>query len=190
MLAKITDSEEIIIVWREIEAVRLKQKPAGLKYNRGPASLQAFDTIEYETGLSCPYALRGVLSIRNGEEYPLMFDDGFRLLSAGEIVDYWKEHVYLLKHLPTNVIQAELDPDIDEECSGPVRPLIANTQWLPFADDNGDRTRYFDFDPAPGGVLGQIIEVHPEATIWRVLAPSFLVYLLMYLDKILSTDRV
>jgi hypothetical protein len=44
---------------------------------------------------------------------------------------------------------------------------------VPIGSFNGDVFRYVDMDPAPGGTVGQVIEVDPEAVSWRVLAPSF-----------------
>ncbi len=56
---------------------------------------------------------------------------------------------------------------------GPVKPLMLHPNWLPMTCMNGNVFRYFDYDPAPGGVAGQIIEVDPENCSYEVIASSF-----------------
>ena len=43
---------------------------------------------------------------------------------------------------------------------------------------------YFDYDPAPGGVMGQVIEVDPECCSYEVLATSFDEFLSLYSNQL------
>lgn len=49
---------------------------------------------------------------------------------------------------------------------------------------DGQQMRALDFDPAPGGVEGQLIEVDLEGCTWRVVAPSFPAFLHGYADDL------
>jgi molybdopterin molybdotransferase len=140
--------------------------------------------LEAATGLLVPEGLRAVLKIRNGGTDSNVFGEGFDFLSAAEIAEHWRMHVDVLSYLPAEALTGKFDPDVMAHCDPGVRPLVANRKWLPFADSNGDVTRYIDLDPALGGRAGQVIEVDPEATEWRVLAPSFEDFLLKRLKDL------
>ena len=70
--------------------------------------------------------------------------------------------------------------------NGPVKPLLRHPKWLPLTCLNGDVLRYFDFDPAPGGTVGQIIEVDPECCSYEVLAVNFTELLENYFKDLLN----
>jgi cell wall assembly regulator SMI1 len=138
-----------------------------------PANDADFAFLESTTGLAIPEPLRGVLAVHDGQAAPSLFGDSFDFLSARQIAEHWRMHAAVLEHLPPAALAGEFDPDVMVQCDQGVKPLVANRKWLPFADSNGDVTRYIDFDPAPGGQVGQVIEVDPEGTVWRTLAGSF-----------------
>lgn len=163
--------------WALIEARLLVRSPRGLVGLNGPAADADLSALESETGMRLPESLRVVLKLHDGASTPSVFGDDFQFLSSRQMVEHWRMHVGVLSHVPAEALVGIFDPAIIERCDVGVKPVVANRKWLPFADSNCDVTRYIDFDPAPGGCLGQVIEVDPEATSWRVLAPSFDAYL-------------
>ena len=144
----------------------------------GPAGADDIAGIVSTTGLEVPEALRVLLEMHDGQTAPSLFGGSFDFLSSFEIAAHWEMHVAVLAQLPAEALTGVFDPLTMVRCDTGVRPLIANRKWLPFADSNGNTTRYIDFDPAAGGRPGQVIEVDPEATEWRVLAPSFDAFLI------------
>lgn len=67
---------------------------------------------------------------------------------------------------------------------GPVKPRFGSRAWIPFSTLDGHVQRYIDFEPAPGGTEGQVIETDPESCTYRVLAPSFADFLEGYADSL------
>jgi len=60
-----------------------------------------------------------------------------------------------------------------EDVKGPVRPLFKNKLWWPIVLIGGASNYYcIDLDPAPGGEVGQVIEVTKYLT-RQLVAPSF-----------------
>lgn len=87
-----------------------------------------------------------------------------------ETVEFWKDRI------KSSVIFVK----------GAVKPLLRHPKWLPFTCMNGDVFRYLDFDPAPGGTEGQVIEVDPEGCSYQVLANSLDDALKMYANQLES----
>jgi molybdopterin molybdotransferase len=168
---------DAVETWKRLEAWVQASSPHGLSRLNAPATDEDLAKLETATNLTLPIALRVVLKLRDGGSHSDVYGDGFDFLSATEIAEHWRMHVDVLTHLPPESLTAEFDPEVVAHCDSGVRPLIANRKWLPFADSNGDVTRYIDFDPASGGNVGQVIEVDPEGAEWRVLARSFEDYL-------------
>lgn len=172
-----SDQSDSLPAWAQIEA-RLREKSHhGLSDLSDPASDVELAALGSTTGLPVPDSILAVLAVHDGQARPSIFGADFDFLSSRQIVEHWRMHLTVLEHLPPEALVGKFDPDFMVRCDRGVKPLIANRKWLPFADSNGDITRYIDFDPAPGGRVGQVIEVDPEGTVWRVLASSFDGYL-------------
>jgi cell wall assembly regulator SMI1 len=163
--------------WSRIERWLQRNSPKGLSGLRAAASGADLAGVVSTTGLSIPESLRSMLGTHDGQESPSIFGRDFDFLSSRQMAEHWGMHVTVLSHLPADEPSGDFDPEVMVQCDRGVKPLIASRKWLPFADSNGDVTLYIDFDPAPGGRVGQVIEVDPEGTVWRVLASSFDIYL-------------
>jgi cell wall assembly regulator SMI1 len=164
-------------LWRQLDDSMKRHSPHSSVGVNIPATDDDLMSLEAVTGLRLPVALRVGLKRRNGGANNNIFGDGFNFLSATEMAEHWQMHMAVLAELPLAARVRKFDPEVMAYCDRGVRPLIANRKWLPFADSNGDVTRYIDCDPAPDGLFGQVIEVDPEGTEWRVLARSFEEYL-------------
>jgi len=144
------------------------------------ASIKDIEAVEEDTGLPLPDDYQLFLTEHDGEggAWMAILGDGNQLLPCRSIVAQYK--------LDQEIGQRIHDPQMETiefwkdrtnsgviMVEGPVKPLILHPKWLPFTCMNGNVFRYFDYDPAPGGVIGQIIEVDPENCSYEVLAENF-----------------
>ena len=154
-----------------------------------PASEEELAALEAGLGRPLPVALRTLLSLHDGElGFPGAFPDGQALLSCAEIEQIWRVAAS---------IAAETGQDEDAFDSwkalvedgiifihGPVKPNGGSPAWIPFSSLEGSVIRFVDFDPAPGGRAGQVIEVDQEGCLYRVLADSLADFLTGYADEL------
>jgi cell wall assembly regulator SMI1 len=170
----IRESLKTIVSWM------LKNAPKTLKGLNPPATQAEIERVEFDIGMKLPESFKEFLSIHNGEAWDaasLLGDDN-RLLSCVEIVEQYR--------LGEEIGASVDDPEFsaiefwkDRVSSqvffvkGAVKPILRHPKWIPITNMNGDILRYIDFDPAPTGVSGQIIEVDAEGCTYEVLANSF-----------------
>lgn len=148
--------------------------------------------IEKATALFLPESFKTFLYWHNGElgENGLaLLGDGHQLLSCESIIQQYRWGQETSKQFA--------DPQFDTPVfwkdrvssgviavKGPVKPLMNHPHWLPFTCMNGDVFRFLDFDPAPGGHRGQVIEVDPENCAYQVLASDFESFLKNYVEAL------
>lgn len=189
MTPSIDDSLSIIRGWMQTHS------PATLAGLNPPASQADLDRVVATTGLRLPDSFADFLRLHDGEAFgnPALLGDFNTLLSCDEIVEE-----YLLEQEMAASID---DPEFssiafwrDRVASrvifvrGAVKPILSHPAWLPFTRMNGDILRYIDFDPAPTGVPGQIIEVDAEGCTYEVLADSFAAFLADYARRLLAGE--
>ncbi len=88
--------------------------------------------------------------------------------------------------LCTQSIESEIDlmnetfPDGAEEdidAIGPVKPVLWNRAWLPFASDGAGNLLCIDLDPDDGGANGQVIQWAADPPYVEVIAPNLQTWL-------------
>ena len=159
--------------------------------NKG-ATVEDIEAVERETGLLLPDDYKAFLQQHDGEDgasWLALFGDGNQLLPCRSIVSQYKLDQELGKkfHDPKMEIIKFWKDRTDGGVifvNGPVKPLMLHPKWLPMTCMNGNVFRYFDYDPAPGGVVGQIIEVDPENCSYDVLAENFSELVETYLNDL------
>ena len=110
-----------------------------------------------------PRALLDWLEIHDGDAGCVgLLGPGVFLLSASEIASTYLSNL--------NLASGDDDMVMTE---GPVRPRVASPGWIPIAGVN-DIEACLDYDPAPGGVPGQVIFVDLENNSVRVVYESLL----------------
>jgi cell wall assembly regulator SMI1 len=99
-----------------------------------------------------------------------------RALPVAEILDTWQ----MLRELLDDEEWAAQPPYyFTEEVlrlgeqPGPIQPVWWHPRWIPLAMDNAGNLTCLDMAPAPGGVVGQIIDWDHECGPSRVLFPNF-----------------
>ena len=145
----------------------------------GPAKEAQILSVEKETGMLLPSDYKQFLLVHNGENgVDSILGDGNALFSCEGILKQYQMELSNLNMSPSSHLAnikewKEQVADNRIAVKGAVKPCDANVKWLPLSCMNGDVFRYLDFDPAQGGVTGQIIEVDYEGVRWEVLASSF-----------------
>ncbi len=98
-----------------------------------------------------PNDLEEFLSVIDGQnnlDKPVL-QDGFIILSAGEIILKWNS-------LRASVAVAGVNPRLPQDY-GPVKGYIWNEKWIPFAENASGDYYCIDLDPTEMGHRGQII---------------------------------
>jgi cell wall assembly regulator SMI1 len=186
-------AHDIESLWRRIDAALGKHAPAVLETLSGPASAKSLAALEKELGQPVPDDLRRSWAVHDGQddevEQHLLFAD-FPFYGVARTRAARKEARVVAKMLGVDkqaddlVAWHALVADGIGSIDGPVKARDHHEAWLPIGAYNGDVHRYLDLDPAPGGTVGQVIEVDPESVSWRVLAPSFGDLLARYADAL------
>lgn len=186
----VTIEHHMYVQWTRIEAWFQAHLPHAQHHMHGPASAAELDAAQMEIGISFPADLRASYQIHNGDDgASYAFPNGHWLLPVAECVQHWhyqKDLGYPRDHDLVENAPAWHDWVATDSAriDGPVKPLLGSAVWIPVMSKNGDVMRFLDFNPAPGGVHGQVIEVDLECNVWRVLAPSFLAFLNSYADDL------
>lgn len=177
-----------ILAWVKIHS------PQTLQHLNSPASEDSISDVEAAVGYQIPTMFKELLKYFDGEDgqtWLALFGNGNQMLSCEMIIEQFK----IGQEIREEVFEPEMDTvefwkDRIESSvifvRGSVKPLLHHSKWLPFTCMNGDVFRYLDFDPAPGGVEGQVIEVDPEGCSYQVLANGLEEALTMYANQLES----
>jgi cell wall assembly regulator SMI1 len=168
----------VAATWAAIEAWAADERPELVENLRGPvapgdlAALQA-------TGLPIPQSLLDSLAVHDGEEDSDagFFPQGGRWLPVAEMLS-------VRDMLREALEDADDRYDASQPTLGPLRPAMFSEARLPIIDMNGDVTWHLDFDPAPGGTVGQVIRLDIEGGEFVVCAPDFATFLAMYREDL------
>lgn len=170
-----------------IEWVRKNASPV-LDHLNTPANDDLISSVESETGINLPDSFKDFLRCYDGEDgegWLALFGNGNQLLPCLAIIDQYR----LDQEIGESLFEPQMETiefwkDSTEGnvifIKGAVKPLTLHPKWVPITCMNGDVLRYLDFDPAPGGINGQVIEVDPECCSYQVLASSFEELLAIY----------
>ena len=183
--------ETITESWTKITDWLRSNLPEALHNLRPPASDKEIEEAEKSLGISFPTALKELYRLHDGEKNnwpPGVFDDGHWFMPLAEIVEHKKMMAEFAEYIPADSFDS-WKSSVEEgviSIKGPVKPHNYSHSWIPLTTSNGDVHRYLDFDPAPGGNAGQIIEQYTEACSHKVLASSLEEYLNKYSNGLLS----
>jgi cell wall assembly regulator SMI1 len=188
MTSKFKENIKRILSWARENA------PQTVANLNKPASMPDMETIESECKLPLPAGFRELWSSFDGDglgTWLAIFGNGNQMLSCKELVEHYR--------LDREIGKSLYDPAMHKVdfwknrianhvifVRGAVKPLMLHPKWLPFTSMNGDVIRYFDFDPAPGGTAGQIIEVDSEGCSYQVLADSLDAFVAEYANELES----
>jgi cell wall assembly regulator SMI1 len=172
-------------LWRRIEAGL--QLPTGLPLAPG-ASAAAITNLERLLGIHLPSDIRDSQSRHDGG-FPMQLPHLVTILSVEEIGNWWQVLEELLhdeewaRQPPLNFTEEALR---SSPHPGPIQPVWWHQCWIPIAFDLGGNLSCVDLVPAPGGIVGQIIDWDHECGPTRVLFASFAHLLAALADDIES----
>ncbi|KPL91948.1 SMI1/KNR4 family protein [Herpetosiphon geysericola] len=171
--------ERAVGLWQRILDWLSLNYPEGLEYRHDPIDPVQIAAAEATIGLELPaaFATSYLLNSHNGG-IPICCYPEYQWLSLAECVESWQ-----WSRDNANPRENDLSENgpvwhqwvLDESVwvEGPIKLGINSELRIPFMSRDGGIYLYLDFDPAPGGVKGQVISIDPEGCTWRVLAPSF-----------------
>lgn len=107
---------------------------------------------------SYPYYLRSVAQIFEDQQ---QWDDSIR-----SIYEEWLDE-------EPDILGAGIDPDL---------PMSRRLCFSHCMNNGGTSMLYLDFDPAPGGTVGQVVRYLHDPDSYAVIAPSFDAYLQQLID--------
>ncbi|MDJ0916827.1 MAG: SMI1/KNR4 family protein [Woeseiaceae bacterium] len=178
--------------WQDLLTWFGEHQPEAIEGLRPPASDADLDAFSAAIGLDLPDAHRALYQISDGSDVdiPSVFDEGHWFFPLDEALNHFNTIKGFADEKPLDdfVRWREAIEDSVISVVGPVKPHPFSVQWIPLSSSNGDVHRYIDLDPAPGGAVGQVIEVYPEACSHRVLASSLPEFLDDFVSR-LKADR-
>jgi cell wall assembly regulator SMI1 len=155
-------------VWARIAAWLRQHTPDEVENLRPPASNRCLNHLEDTTGLRVPPQMEQSYKIHDGFWVEMfLFGEvyGGHLLSLKAIESDW---------LRWKKVAVECGfADLAAEPLGPIKPRNWNPCWLPVTDAGNGNFFCVDLDPAPGGVIGQIIWYDRVEGPVRVVANGF-----------------
>ncbi|HJN72982.1 MAG TPA: right-handed parallel beta-helix repeat-containing protein [Myxococcota bacterium] len=136
----------------------------------------AISELEGELGHTLPSEARAMLQAHDGSDAVRVIEY-WSTLSVRGILEDWKGWCEFLG-----------DDDCPEEGTpnGPVKPAWWSPHWVPIATNHAGDCLVLDFDPAAGGVPGQVVEVWHDEAERLVLAPSWKALLERYADDLVA----
>ncbi len=186
-----SESQKIRDAWKRYEAWGKRYPEIDEEIELGPPGEKAeIEQLELKLGIPLPDSFKESLLLHNGMSRLVspywVFMDTDNIESIYAMWEFWNNEAVCYGHVDNDDLQAWAAEVLEQQTSikGPVKPLLGNKKWIPFASDNGDIHLFLDFDPAEGGVPGQVIEVTPESSCWRVLADSYLQFLENYVQAL------
>jgi cell wall assembly regulator SMI1 len=162
-------------IWARIEAWLRHNAPGEFENARPPASNRSINRLEDTTGLRLPPQMEQSYKVHDGFWADLfLFGEVFggHLLSLQAIESDW---------LRWRDVSAECGfATMAAEPVGPIKPQHWSLGWLPVTDPGNGNCFCVDLDPAPGGVVGQVIWFDRVDGPVRVVAAGFAEWLEQY----------
>lgn len=177
--------------WTEIKNWLSLNIPNAISNLNEPATDAEIEATEKAFDLEFPAGLKQLYRQNNGEKNnwpPGAFDDGHWFMPLNEVVQFrntMKEFAVSDDTASHSGWKRQAEEGLIS-IKGPVKPLTYSQKWIPFTDSNGDVDRFIDFDPAPGGVAGQVVEIDQECGTYKVVASSIEEFLHNYLSGLNS----
>jgi cell wall assembly regulator SMI1 len=162
-------------VWARIEAWLRQHAPDELEHMRPPTSNRRINHLEDTTGLKLPSEMERSYKIHDGCWVGMFLFGkiyGGVLSSLQAIESDW---------MRWRDVSVECGfADLAAEPQGLIKPRHWNSHWLPVTDAGSGNCFCVDLDPAPGGVVGQIIWFDRVEGPVRVMAKGFAAWLEEY----------
>ena len=170
-------------IWDRIDAWLDTNAPDVKKSLNPGATDKDIADAEADLGVSLPDDVKASYKIHNGQvEYDMGFINSREFLSLNRIVDEWSVWNDLLQGGDFSGANGEPDAGIKDDWW--------NARWIPLTYDGSGNHDCLDLDPAPGGNVGQMIEMWHDDADRALLAPSFTEWLTKFADDLEAGEYV
>lgn len=161
-------------IWDHIHAWLEENAPLVRASLRPPATMARIRATEKELGVRFPEDVRRCYLLHDGQNadsrgFPPAFLHGWEWLSLERMVDEWRVWKDLVD--AGDLVDCVTEPDAG------VREDWYHPGWVPITYSGCGDHHCLDLAPAPGGTVGQIIEVWHDMASRPVVAPSFIRWL-------------
>lgn len=182
--------QRTVELWQRILDWLSLNYPEGLEYRHDPVDQAQIAAAEATIGIELPLAFATTYMLNSHQGgIPICCYPGYEWFSLADCVESWQWRCD--NATPRENDLSENGPiwhkwvaDESVWVEGPIKLGINSELRVPFMSSNGNIDLYLDFDPAPGGVKGQVISIDPEGCTWLVLAPSFEQWLENFVTKL------
>jgi cell wall assembly regulator SMI1 len=170
-------------IWDRIDTWLDANAPDVKKSLNSGATDKDIADAEAVLGVSLPDDVKASYKIHNGQvEYDMGFINSREFLSLKRIVDEWSVWNDLLQGGDFSGAKGNPDAGIKDDWW--------NARWIPLTYDGSGNHDCLDLDPAPGGNVGQIIEMWHDDADRALLAPSFTEWLTKFADDLEAGEYV
>jgi cell wall assembly regulator SMI1 len=175
-------------LWQRIEAWMQRHAPERWQQLAPGATEEAIKHLETVLDITLPDDVRASYQRHDGGYMIKLGKISRHVLPIMSIIDYW----HMLMECLEMEDWATLPPDYytNEVLRSGLQPVIQlvhwHQRWIPFAESAGASNFWcLDLEPAPGGLIGQIIEWdHECGPDSQALLPSFHHLLSAYADQL------
>jgi len=174
--------------WNRLERWLGENFPEALADLNPGCNESALQTTEEKLGVTLPDSLKEVYRLHDGQKTtdlpaPGIFY-GVCFLPLTKMIYQWNGWSETNEHIDKEGWRNRLDEFQTSFEPGKVRAIYSNNKWIPFALLAENCYLGLDFDPAPGGVEGQVINFGREEEQKTVLADSFGEFLNGYVSEL------
>lgn len=168
-------------LWERFEAMLTAQSPALLASLRPGATMEQIEAAEQTMQVQLPADVRYAYLRHDGTGEPL-FPPFCHWASLTEMVEKlaWSREYDAEMRLE---YPDQYGPPFDYWDTQKVKPIAGNDLWIPIGLSNTSTTVCIDLDPAPKGVVGQLIVDHGMCEPYE-LASSFDQFLAFLIDRV------
>lgn len=163
---------ELELIWETIESWPVSDTVKGGSIFNSGAPISEIELFEKEIGLTLPRDVIDSFLRHDGmpkeNEWYCFWDGNF--LSIKDSLKEQNERLRVAKEINGEPGSPDYYPP--DNVIGPVKPIIWSSFWIPVLKKNKEPV-CIDFDPAKGGVTGQVIEIDWEGSEVKVIAGSY-----------------
>lgn len=178
----------VIDDWDKLERWLAENFPTALADLNPGSSESCLQMTEEKIGVSLPESLKEVYRLHDGQKTTDLSAAGIFygvcFLPLDQMVYHWSIWVETNEHIDKEGWRDELDEPQVSFSPGKVRAIYSNNRWIPFGLIAQNCYLGLDFDPAPDGVEGQVINFGREEEQKMVLAESFGEFLNRYVYEL------
>lgn len=174
--------------WKRLEHWLSENFPEALADLNPGCDEHTFRIVEERLGIVLPESLKGVYRLNDGQKTTDLSTVGVfygvSFLPLAKMVYQWGTWVETNEHIDNEGLRDQLDESQVSFLPSQLKAVYTNNKWIPFGIIAENCYLGLDFDPALGGIEGQVINFGREEEQKTVLADSFGEFLERYTTQL------